>query len=144
MIHDIGGVGKKNDVKNVADGYALNFLIPNGHAVQATMERLSKLQVSIDTKKRAIDANDAKFVQGLERLRGANIRILVRANNVGGLYKEITPAVIAQAIKASYGITLPLDSIQIANPIKKVGPAMIAVVHKDTHAEVRLNIEKNG
>ena len=144
MIHDIGGVGKKNDVKNVADGYALNFLIPNGHAVQATIERLGKLQVSIDTKKRAVDTNDAKFVQGLERLRGGSIRILARANATGGLYQELTAVHIAQGIQSAYGIRIPLTAIQITNPIKKVGPHMVAIVHNDKRAEMRVNVEKNG
>ena len=144
MIHDVGGVGRHDEVKNVADGYALNFLIPNGHAVQATIERLQKLQVRIDTKKRAQDTDDAKFVQGLERLHGGSIRILTRANATGGLYQELTPFLVAQGIQSAYGIHIPLSAIQIANPIKKVGPHMIVIAHNDKRAEIRVNVEKNG
>ena len=144
MIHDVGGVGRHNEVKNVTDGYALNFLIPNGHAMQATAERLQKLQVLVDTKKRAQDTQDAKFVQGLEHLRGGSIRILVRANAAGGLYQELTPTLVAQGIQSAYGIRIPLSAIQIAHPIKKVGPHMIAIVHNDKRAEMRVNVEKNG
>ena len=144
MMHDVGGVGKRGEVKEVSDGHALNFLIPNGHAVQATAERLKKHQVEVDTKKRAADATDAKFVQGLERLRGGSIRILVRANAAGGLYQELTVAAIAQGIQSAYGVHIPLQNIQITNPIKKIGVHTIAIVHNEKRAEMRVNVEKNG
>ena len=144
MIHDIGGVGRKNDIKNVADGYALNFLIPNGHAVQATMERVKAVEAKVATDKRTISDRDKNTLQGLERLRGAQIRILARANPNGGLYQELSPVAIATAIQSAYGVRVPRESILIPNLIKSVGNHNVTISQGGHTADVRISVVKNG
>src|SRR5262245_22252324 len=118
FVHDIGGKGKRNEIKDVPDGYALNFLIPNGHAVQATAERVKAIQNKVAVERRALEERNKTTVQGLERLRGAAVRILARANDAGGLYREITPDMIATAITSSFGVHVPLSDISITDHIK--------------------------
>ena len=144
FLHDIGGKGKRNDIKDVPDGYALNFLIPNGHAVHATTEKIKAIQSKLAVEKRAHEERENKAVQGLERLRGASVRILARANASGGLYREITPDMIVTAIVSSFGVHVPLADIQISDPIKKVGHHTVHVVHAGQTTDVRVNVEKNG
>ncbi len=144
MIHDVGGVGRRNEIKTVSDGYALNFLIPNGHAVQATAERVKAVTTKVDTEKRAVADRDKQLLQGLERLRGAQIRILSRANPVGGLYQELNPVAIATAIQSAYGIRVPHESIIISNPIKKVGNHSVTISQGGHSADVRIAVVKNG
>ena len=144
MIHSIGGVGKANDIKDVADGYALNFLIPNGHAVHATADRVKALHDRLAVDKRAHDDREKKALQGIERLRGATIRILARSNPAGGLYREVTADMIVSAITSSYGVHIPQNTIQIHEPIKKLGWHTIQVVHGGHSTEVRVDVVKNG
>jgi large subunit ribosomal protein L9 len=144
FLHDVGGKGKRNEIKEMPDGYALNFLIANGHAVHATPERIKAIQTKLATDKRAHDDREKQAVQGLERLRGANVRILARANPAGGLYREITPDMIVTAIISAYSVHVPLADIQIGEPIKKVGPHIVHIVHGGKSTDIRVNIEKNG
>lgn len=144
MIHDVGGVGRRNEIKNVADGYALNFLIPNGHAVHATAERIKAVQDKVAVEKRAIEDRKKKFIVGLDRLRGATLRILVRANDKGGLYSEITPIQIVTAIQSGYGVRVPVEAISFPNPIKSVGQWQVLITDGQHSAEIRAQIIKNG
>ncbi len=144
FIHDIGGKGKRNEIKEVPDGYALNFLIPNGHAVHATAEKIKAVQDRVAVAKRAIDDRSKKALQGIERLRGANVRILARANATGGLYRELTPDMIVTAIVSAYGVHLPLQAIQITDPIKKVGAHSIKVTDAGHSTDIRVQVVKNG
>jgi len=144
MIHNIGGVGKQNEIKDVADGYALNFLIPNGHAVHATAERVKALQEKLSVQKRTAEDREKKVIQGIERLRGGSVRILARTNDVGGLYRELAPEMIATAIVNSYGVHVPPQSIVIAEPIKKIGQYTVTISQGGHNTEFRVVVQKNG
>lgn len=144
MIHNIGGVGRQNEIKDVADGYALNFLIPNGHAIHATPDKIKALTDRLALAKRTVDERDKKVVQGIERLRGAAVRILARANDAGGLYKEIAPEMIVAAISSAYGVHVPTQALQIVEPIKKTGPHVIHIKYGAQQAELRVDVAKNG
>ena len=144
MLHDIGGVGRRNDIKTVADGYALNFLIPNGHAVHATAERIKAVQDKVSVQKRAVEDRKKKFIVGLDRIRGAALRILVRANEKGGLYSEITPVQIMTAIQSGYGVKVPIEAISFPTPIKAVGSWVVLITDGQVQAEIRAIIIKNG
>jgi large subunit ribosomal protein L9 len=144
MIHNIGGVGRQNEVKDVADGYALNFLIPNGHAIHATADRLKELNARLAVAKRSADEKHKEAIQGIERLRGGSVRILSRANDVGGLYRELTPDMIVTAIVNAYGVKVPQNAIHIAEPIKKVGQHTIHITQAGKDTELRVIVAKNG
>jgi large subunit ribosomal protein L9 len=144
MIHSIGGVGKQNDIKEVSDGYALNFLIPNGHAVHATPEKVKALQERLATAKRAIEDREKQVIQGIERLRGASVRILARANDAGGLYRELTPEMIVSAIVNSTGVHVPHQTIFMSEPIKKLGMHTIQIKNAGHSTDIRVVVEKNN
>jgi large subunit ribosomal protein L9 len=144
MIHDIGGVGRKNEIKDVSDGYALNFLIPQGHAVHASAERIKAVQEKVALEKRALEDRKKKFIVGLDRIKGAHLRILARANDKGGLYSEITAVQIVTAIQSGYGVKVPTSAVVIPNPIKSVGLWPVEVTDGEYTAQLRANVIKNG
>lgn len=144
FIRDVGGVGKKDQIKDVAEGYAMNFLIHNGHAVQATADRIKKLNERLAVEKHAVEDRSKKALQGIERLRGANIRMLARANATGGLYREITADMIVTSITSAYGVHLPQAALQISEPIKKVGSHVIKINDQGHSTDIRVEVVKNG
>src|SRR3990167_6655082 len=87
MLKDVGGVGQRGALVNVADGYALNFLIPRGAAEQATADKIAQLE-----KRRASDAvataeRDREWVAHAERLEAKYVTIIAKANDAGHLYQ---------------------------------------------------------
>jgi large subunit ribosomal protein L9 len=131
FLKDVGGVGAHGTIKEVADGYALNFLIPRKLAEQATSDKVAKVQAAMKANA-AIEAE--KSAQGSEyakKLSGASIEVTAKANEKGHLYKQLSSDVVALAIKKEYGITVAPDGIHFSMPIKEVG---------ESRAEVKFGI----
>ncbi len=89
FFKDVAGVGKKFDIKSVADGYALNFLVPRGLAVKASPEEVAKLEIkkSSEVKKRQ-DA-EATLTKNLKKVSAVSLVITQDANEKGHLFKGI-------------------------------------------------------
>lgn len=127
LLQDVGGVGKRYEIKNVSDGHAFNFLIPRGLAEQATPEKLAshekRMKESIALREKEEDAMRSK----VEGLRGASIQLSARATERGGLFKTIGAKEIAAALREQKNIALPTDSIKPLEPIKAIGDHIIKI-----------------
>src|SRR3989338_8530303 len=111
FLKDVGGAGRMGEIKEVSDGYVMNFLIPRGLAIQATKEKIAEHEKlaaeSAAQKEKEAEALKA-IVQGL---RGARIEMKLRATEKGGLFKAVGPKEAAQALKAQKEATLPMEAI---------------------------------
>ena len=118
FLTDVKGQGKKNQVVEVSDGYAKNFLIPRKLAKPADAQSLNDVKVKAEALEYRI-ATEKKEAQELAaRLK----EIVVVINAAGGsdsrLYGSITSKDIADALKASHGIDIDKRKISLADPIK--------------------------
>ncbi|OGG57331.1 50S ribosomal protein L9 [Candidatus Kaiserbacteria bacterium RIFCSPHIGHO2_01_FULL_55_17] len=140
FLKDVGGTGRIGEVKEIADGYAMNFLIPRGLAEQATPHKLaahSKQQAENAAQKANEEMRLKETVQGL---RGARIELKIRATEKGGLFKTIGPKEIAQALKEQKGATLSEGSIEPLEPVKAIGDHIIKISAAGAESEVLLKI----
>jgi large subunit ribosomal protein L9 len=130
LLKDIRGLGRRGEVKRVADGYARNYLLALGLAKAATggvktaweREQAQKAQ-KVENEMKNLDKQVALLRQGSEGsptgLR--QIRIGAKANPTGKLFAAISGEQIAQAVKEQLGINLREDLLVMAKPIKQVG-----------------------
>jgi len=144
FIHDIGGAGRKNEIKNVDDKYALEFLIPNGHAVHATAERVKATQERVALEKRAKDDRVFHEIRGLERLKNAHVRILARANDAGGLFREVTPALIVAALQREFGLRIPPTAVHLEEALKKLGNFEVPFSYGTFSTSIRVTIAESS
>lgn len=124
---DVGGVGQRGSVKEVSDGYALNYLIPNGLAEQATPERIiahERKQNELAAEQAAREVAWAKIAQ---RLKGSTLALEARANAQGHLYNQISGQHVIAQIKKVFGIDVPPEAVIMNAPIKAVGEYEIGV-----------------
>lgn len=135
FIKNVKGVGKIDEVKEVADGYAENFLIRQGSAVRATPELITKLE---DKKRGAKTERDAKIADVIQTLatlkvtRGITIRGHAHSKNV--LYQAITAQEIAHGIYEQHNIFIPKEYIlHYEKPIKEIGTHIVLIGTK-THS----------
>ncbi|MBI4093697.1 50S ribosomal protein L9 [Candidatus Kaiserbacteria bacterium] len=140
LLHDVGGVGKRNEVKNVADGYALNFLIPRGLAEQATPEKLAthEKRVAEDAVRREREEDALKAI--VKDLHGARISLAVRATEKGGLFKTIGQREIALELKQQKEVTLSEQAIHPLAPIKTIGDHIIKIRAHGAESEMLLKV----
>jgi len=142
LSQDIDKVGESGQVVKVKDGFARNFLIPNGLAVPLTAGNLKKLE---QEKQRKILQSDKviKEAEGLkERLTNLSLTIPVLVQEEDNLYGSVTPMDIAAALKEE-GFDIEKNSIILNEPIKSLGIYEIPVkLHPEILATVKVWVVK--
>lgn len=120
LLQDIPGKGKKGEVKNVSDGYARNFLIPNKLAEQATEGTLARKQAQ-DNKKRRQQARERRDGNKLvNKIDGKIIELSLSANADGKLFAAVSKKDVALSLK-DLGYNVPSTAVSFNTPIKQVG-----------------------
>jgi large subunit ribosomal protein L9 len=123
LLKDVPKLGRKFDVKNVADGYALNALIPKGLAESATEKSVKRLEslkaADVEAKKRA----ESELLKNLESLKGVSVKIEQKANDKGHLFAGISKEELMTEIRKQLNLNFELDpeSVKLEKPIKEVG-----------------------
>ncbi len=141
LKQDIDKLGYKDDIINVKDGFARNFLIPQKMAIIATPS--AKKVRAENIRQRA--HKEAKIRQDAEalatRMDKLKITIGVKASSVGKIFGSVTPLLIAEAINKS-GYEVERKQIVVADDhIKEVGNYAVKIkLHKDVYAEVDMEV----
>ena len=122
LLKDLRGLGRKDDVKNVPDGYARNFLIPQGIAKLATGKELKK----IDTEKHNLAETDARVGEMLEELhretQSAPIGVPIKTGEKGEIFSSMKEADVRQALMAAKPQLSALEfKIELGKHIKEIG-----------------------
>lgn len=127
FLKDVPKMAKKYDIKEVADGYATNFLIPRKLAERAdakTEVRVEKFKkTEIEMKK----MNEALLARSLKSLKDVTVTMTGKANDAGGLFAAIHAEELAQKLKEQSGIDMPAEYLALAKPIKEVGEHEIPI-----------------
>lgn len=135
LNQDVPKVGKKYEVKNVADGHALNFLIPRGLATAATAGALKKLEiaktmVAVDKK-----VQEDLLLKNLKSLDGAKIEIVEKANDKGHLFAGLHKEQIIPEIKKQTGLDVLPEFLVLEKPIKQIGEQPVEIKIQDKTAK---------
>jgi len=119
LLQKIAGLGEMDDIKEVAEGYANNYLFPRHLAVQASQQALSKLEAHKKKQARE-EEHDLREQQSLAvKLDGLDLNFKERANEKGLLYSAVTARKVSEALQK---IGHSVDKKQIILPqIKSVG-----------------------
>jgi large subunit ribosomal protein L9 len=142
---DVPDVAKAGQVKDVADGYARNFLIPRGFAVAATNAALKQVaEVQAAAARHA--AEEEQTARALkQKLEAQPVIVESKAGAQGRLYGSITTADVATAIQKQLGTTLDRRDLEIADPVRQVGSYQVtARLHRAVTATVTVEVRAIG
>jgi len=142
---DVQDVAKAGQVKDVADGYARNFLIPKGFAVAATptaLKQVAELQAA--SVRHAAEAQTA--AQELKsKLEAQAVVVEAKAGPQGRLYGSLTTADVASAVQKQLGETLDRRDLDIADPVRQVGSyQVVARLHPSVSATLTVEVRALG
>lgn len=140
LLKDVRGVGQRHEVKNVADGYATNFLFKNKLAEPATEEKVKQIETQKEALAEAQRKEDEVLDKKVLSLKGKTISLSAKATEKGGLFKAITEKDIAKAILAEHSLQMPEESIELATPVKTTGEHAFSLRSKNLKAEMTLVI----
>jgi large subunit ribosomal protein L9 len=122
LLRDIARLGQRGEVKEVAEGYAMNVLIKKGDAVHATPGELAKWKSRQDAKQHQKELATNTFTQLIDTLRKQEIVITgKKADQKGQLFASIKETDIAEAIYTTAEMSVDPKQILIAAPIKSLG-----------------------
>lgn len=127
LLKDTRKIGRKYEIKDVADGYALNSLIPSGAAVPATQSYIK----SIEEKKKRDGMMKEEFKKAFEyainKLPNGVLHITSKVNEKGHLFAGLHKEDIIESFKKETGIELPYDHLYLDTPIKEVGEHTVLI-----------------
>lgn len=126
LTEDISALGVMGAVVEVARGYARNYLIPQGKAMELTPGNLAQLEKA-KVKYAQVRASQREVARAqTERLQGASVTIAQRVAEEERLYGSVTAAMIAEAL-ARQGFEVEKKQLELPEPIKKLGTYEVAV-----------------
>jgi large subunit ribosomal protein L9 len=142
LLKDVKNIGKRDEILNVSDGYARNFLFPQKLAAEATPGALKE----ISRKRAAQDAREAELraeaQAKAELLKNKTITLAVKCGEKGRLYGSVTAAEVAEALEKQHGIKADKRKIDIGDPIREVGIRKISVwLHAGVTTEMQLDVQ---
>lgn len=142
MKQDIKGVGRKYEVKNVADGYANNFLIPKKMAEYASPEAERKAELLKSTMAAEIEIREKLTEKQIEMLKEVKVVLQKKANDKGHLFEQIHPAEISAVLKEQAKVEIDSEFLIIPKPIKEIGEHTVVAQVGKNKAEFKVGVEK--
>jgi large subunit ribosomal protein L9 len=144
LLERIGKLGQMGDVVRVRDGFARNYLLPNGKALRATSANKSKFEsMKADLQARSLEAKgDAGKIAGT--LNGKSFNALRQASEVGQLYGSVSPRDIAGLLKDK-GFAVDRGQIALNVPIKTIGSHKVPVqLHPEVEVTITLHVARSA
>lgn len=142
LLEQVVNLGRLGDVVSVKQGYARNFLIPQGKAKRATKENLAEFE----QRRAELEAQQAQILADaqakLEKVNGVSVEIIQKAGVDGRLFGSVTHYDIADALKAK-GHEINKNQIQMpTGPIKQIGDSEISIsLHADVTATITVLVK---
>ncbi len=121
FLQDVKGSGKKGEVKEVADGYARNFLIGKGLAIEATAKNMSDLAGKKSSEQHKADVAKQEAQAAAAKIKDKKVICKSKAGQGGKLFGSVTAANIADLISEQLGVPVDKKKISLASEIKTFG-----------------------
>ena len=141
LLEDVKSVGKKGDIVNKNDGYALNYLIPKKLAVEATKANMNDLELKkkAEEKRKKEELEEAKKIA--EQLNDKVVKVSVKAGENGKVFGSVTNKEIADALAKQTGMDIDKKKISFDAPIKMVGRRIVKIkLHPQVTVELAVEI----
>lgn len=141
FLKDVKGKGKKGEVKNVADGYAHNFLLKKGLAVEATNANMGQLEGQ-KKKEQKVAEEELQEAKDLKTtLEELSVEMKAKSGEGGRLFGSITSKQIADELKKAHSIKVDKRKIEMNDAIRSLGYTNVPVkLHTDVTATLKVHV----
>lgn len=145
LLKDVSRLGEAGDVRDVAAGYARNYLIPKGLAAVATeaMRKRVRERAAAEARREAAEKDSAKAKAA--DLEGVELLFNPRVGEAGRLYGSITKRDIVEQILEKTGEEIDTRQVMLEDSIKEVGEYQVEIeLHSDVMQKIRVSVEAQG
>ena len=127
LLQDVKDIGKRDDIVNVSDGYARNFLFPRKWAMAATENAVKVVERKREAERRKEAEARAAAEETAAKLKNKVVGLKVKCGEKGRLYGSGTAQEVADAIKAGYGVDVDKRKVEIKDPVRQLGDYEVTV-----------------
>ena len=143
LKQDIKGKGKKGQMIEAAEGYARNFLIPKGMAVEATADAVNTMNLQAKAKAKADAEAKAEALAIAEKLKACQVKIAAKGGAGGKLYGKVTGKEVAELLTQLTGTEIDKKKVELPSAIKEFGSYDAAVrLYAGVVAPFKLKVEE--
>ena len=145
LLQDVKSLGKKDQIVDVNDGYARNFIIPKKLGVEASAGNLNTLKLQKANEAKVAAENLAKAKEFAEELSKLTVVVKMKAGEGGRAFGSVSSKEIAEEAKKQHGVEIDKKKIVLPEAIKAFGAYEITVkLHPEVQAKLKVKVEENG
>ena len=142
FLKDVKGQGKKDEIKNVKDGYGMNYLIKNGYAVMATETGVKRLRSEQEENRLQEQLNIKECEKIKSEIEKLTLKFQVKAGASDRVFGSVSTKSIADELKKN-GFNVDKRKIKLDNPLSSLGFHEVEIeLHKEVIAKVRVQLIK--
>jgi large subunit ribosomal protein L9 len=143
FLKDVKGKGKKGEVKNVADGYAHNFLLKQGLAVEANPSNVSSLNAQKKKEEKLAAEELAEAKQLKAKIDEITVELTAKSGEGGRLFGSITSKQIAEELQKKHSIKVDKRKIELEDAIRSLGVTKVPVkLYPDVTATLNVHVKE--
>lgn len=141
FLEDVPQVAKLGEIKEVADGYGRNFLIPKKLAALAAPGVTNRLEAQLRAQAQKQSQIEAELVEMAKELDGKEVILKAKAGAKGRLYGRVTSADIAAELERTTGVVVDKRKIELDEPIRQLGSYEVAIkLGKDITPKIKVTV----
>jgi large subunit ribosomal protein L9 len=145
FLKDVKGKGKKGEVKNVADGYAQNFLIKQGLAVEANLAAVSSLNAQKKKEEKMAEQELIEAKKLKEELEKVTVELTAKSGEGGRLFGSITTKQISDELLKKFNIKIDKRKMELNDAIRTLGFTKIPVkLHTEVTATLNVHVKEGN
>ena len=145
LLQDVKSVGKKDQVVEVSDGYARNFILHKKLGLEATPQNLNNLKLQKVNEAKVALENLEKAKQFSEEISKLKVVVTMKAGEGGRVFGSVSSKEIAEAAKKQHGIELDKKKIVLPEPIKGFGSYEVSVkLHPEVTGKITVKVEEEN
>lgn len=140
LTQDVKGLGKKNQMVKASDGYARNFLLPKGLAVEATKANVHEMNAKTDAERARMARERAAALEQQKALSAITLSFSVKGGANGKLFGSITNKEISEALRTKHGLEIDKKKIEV-DAIKGAGQHTATIkLYPQISAKITINV----
>lgn len=141
LLKDVRGSGAANQIVEVSDGYARNYLIPRGLATPADAQNINSANLKREAAKHRVDLQRKAAAALADNISGLTVKVVAKSGENGRLFGSVTAKEIAVALKEQYGIEVDKKKISLAEPIRELGIVEVSAhMYEQTDAKFKVEV----
>lgn len=142
LTQDVKSVGKKDEIVNVSDGYAKNFIFKKNLGVEATPKNLNDLKLRQQNADKVAAENLEAAKNFAKEIETKSVEVSIKAGQDGKVFGSVSTKEIATAAKAQLGYDLDKKKMNLKEPIKSIGTYMVPIkLHPQVTAELKVVVK---